>query len=123
MARVTLEKLVPEMRLQEPVLTPNGVLLLRAGESLTEKHLQIFRTWGILDADVVRADGAEPDVVVTATLPRGDLEAIQAEVGRRFRRADPATDPVMAEILRVATLHLIRRRTTGQGRTAEEAAR
>jgi len=123
MARVALEKLVPGMQLKEPVLNPHGVLLLRAGEILTEKHLQIFRTWQIHEVDVLGANGGEPDATAETVLPRRDLETIQAEVGRRFRRADPATNPVMAEILRVVTLRLVRRRAAGQGQMAEEAAR
>ena len=61
MARMQLEALTAGMKLCKPVRNLNGVLLLREGEILTAKHLEIFKTWGVREAEVVREDGTDPD--------------------------------------------------------------
>ncbi|HSB67708.1 MAG TPA: hypothetical protein VLT62_00040 [Candidatus Methylomirabilis sp.] len=106
MARVVLEKLAPGMRLDKPVCNIHGVLLLKTGEVLTAKHLEIFKTWGIREVDVVREEGAEPESAQAVAVPPEVLQTAQARVAHRFRRVDPAADPVMAEILRVVTERL-----------------
>ena len=106
MARVVLESLTAGLRLSKPVFNPNGVLLLRAGEVLTAKHLEIFRTWGIREADVVRQDGGEPETATAAAAPPEMLAVAEREIGRRFRRAGASQDPTMADIMRLATHRL-----------------
>ena len=105
MARVELEKLTPGMRLRKPVFNLHGILLLKEGEVLTEKHLGIFARCGIREVDVAR-EGGDSDVPAEAALPREIREAVETEMAHRFRRADPKTDPVVAEILRVVMLRL-----------------
>jgi len=109
MARVELDKLLPGMRLCKPVLNLHGVLLLKAGEVLTERHLGILSRFGIQEADVVQGDDREPDVAVEAPLPEEVLEAVQRETAHRFRRAEASADPAMAEILRVVRLRACQR--------------
>ena len=111
MARVALEKLTPGMRLDKPVSNMHGVLLLKTGEVLTAKHLEIFKTWGIREVDVVREDGAGPETARELDVPAEVMQTAQARAAHRFRRVDLAGDPVMAEILRVVT-----------GRLAQELA-
>lgn len=109
MARMLLENLAHGMRLNKPVLNPHGVLLLKAGEVLTEKYLATLMAWGVREADVVREDDGEPEVTAEAALPHQVLEAAETETAHRFRRAGTEGDPVMAEILRVVTLRLASR--------------
>ena len=109
MARVELEKLTAGMRLIKPVFNLHGVLLLKAGEVLTEKHLGIFKTCGIRAADVSRDNRCELEVHGETALPQEILEMVEAETARRFRRAEANTGPVMAEILRVVMLGLRQR--------------
>ena len=106
MGRVLLEALTAGMKLNKPVFNLNGVLLLRAGEVLTAKHLEIFKTWGVREADVVREDGAEPVTTGDPTVSPEILATAEQEILRRFRRADAAKDPVMADIMRVAAQRL-----------------
>jgi hypothetical protein len=109
MARVSLETLTAGMKLNKPVFNMNGVLLLRAGEVLTTKHLDIFKTWGVREADVVREDGAEPEATAEASVSTEIRAAAEQEIVRRFRRADAGKDQVMADIMRVATRRLVAR--------------
>jgi hypothetical protein len=112
MARIAIESLTAGLKLSQPVLNLNGVLLLRAGEILTAKHLEIFKTWGVREADVVRADGSELDASAEVTAPPEILAAAEREIGRRFRRAGAMHDPAMADIMRLATRRLVLRLLT-----------
>jgi len=81
MTRVAREQLTPGLTLGKPVYNLNGVLLLRGGEVLTAKHLQIFKTWGVREVDVVGEEGSEavaPDAPVPPSSPP------------RWRRRSPA---------------------------------
>ncbi len=105
MARTTLEHLTPGARLARPVLNADGVLLLKAGETLTPKHIQVLHAWGVRDVDV-EDEGAQAAEAAPAS-PELRRRA-EAEIARRFRRADDG-HPAMAKIRRVATALLTRR--------------
>jgi hypothetical protein len=109
MARMQLEALTAGMKLCKPVRNLNGVLLLREGEILTAKHLEIFKTWGVREADVVREDGTEPDGGGKAGPPPEVLAAVERQIARRFRRVDTAKDPVMAEVKLITARRLAAR--------------
>jgi hypothetical protein len=109
MARMLLDRLGPGMRLEKPVFNLHGVLLLKTGEILTAKHLEMFKAWGIREADVMNADGVQPELAPEAELSPDAHAAVQAAVALRFRRSEPKGDPVVAEILRVVTRQLTRR--------------
>jgi hypothetical protein len=104
-----LEALTAGMKLCKPVRNLNGVLLLREGEILTTKHLDIFKTWGVREAEVVREDGTEPDGGGQAGPAPEVLAAVERQVARRFRRVDTAKDPVMAEIKLITARRLAAR--------------
>lgn len=107
MARVTADKLVPGMRLAKPVLNAQGLLLLKAGEVLTAKQIEILRTRSIGEADV-----AVSDAEASAPSPELLREAA-AQVSHRFRRA-AIDDPIMAEIARLAGERVARRLAAGR---------
>jgi hypothetical protein len=109
MARIALESLTAGLKLSKPVFNLNGVLLLRAGEVLTAKHLEIFKTWGVREAEVVQADGTEPVASAEITAAPEILAAAEREIGRRFRRAGVPQDATMADIMRLATRRLVLR--------------
>lgn len=114
MALIALELLTPGMRLSQPVCNANGVLLLKEGEVLTEKHLQIFKTWGVPEADVVQEDLGGPAASPEASFLREVMERVKEEMAHRFRRVDLSGDPIMAEILRLGTRRVALQRA-GQG--------
>ncbi len=107
MARMALEKLTPGMRLDKPVFNLHGVLLLKAGGTLTAKHLEIFKAWGVREVDVVREDGGEPEETAAAPMPPEVVQAVADLAAQRFRRANLSDSPVMAEIHRVVMQRLV----------------
>jgi len=52
MAKVLLDNIETGMELNSDVIDRQGRVLLKAGVILTEKHLRIFNTWGILEVDI-----------------------------------------------------------------------
>ncbi len=128
MARIPLEGLEPGMRLTKAVSNSQGVLLLREGEILTDRHLQVFRSWRIMEAEVTLADGSEPagaepaagEVGTACEIPPG----IEEEIAYRFRHAEVESDPVMAEIRQQAAIRLAMRTradSTATGGPVQEA--
>lgn len=57
MTVLRLESLNPGMVLSRDVCDRKGRVLLPAGAELTEKHLRIFQTWGVVEADITGDGG------------------------------------------------------------------
>ncbi len=113
MLRLPLQDLSPGQTLGTPVYSVKGVLLLRAGEVLTAKHLAIFKSWGIDDVDVLTDEeclrASDKDSVPgEISAPPDIAAAIERRVAHRFRFTDPA-DPVIAALRSVVTARLTRR--------------
>ncbi len=99
MAILQLDALQPGMVLAADATQLNGRVLLRAGATLTEQHLRVFRMWGLSEADIV---GADPERLHDAKLAAADpahLERQRATLTDRFRHTDN-THPVMVELFR-----------------------
>ena len=47
-----LSELKAGMRLIRGVLSPQGALLAKPGDELTDKQLRLFRMWGVVEAEV-----------------------------------------------------------------------
>lgn len=106
MALVLIDNLVPGMVLKKDVTDRSGRLLLPEGVLLAEKHLVIFRMWGVLELEI--SDESEPEPAAVAQGSEIDPELLaQAtdEVLRIFAHNDPE-HPAIRELIRVC----IRRR-------------
>lgn len=57
MAILPLDQLQPGMRLAKEVREAGGRLLLGAGETIDERHLRLFKAWGVPEAHIA---GPEP---------------------------------------------------------------
>lgn len=58
MAIITIQKIVPGMVLAEDAVHHNGRVLLKAGSELNDKHIKIFKSWGLSTLNV-KTDEAE----------------------------------------------------------------
>ncbi len=52
-----IEDIRPAMRLAKDIHDPNGNVLIRAGVSITERHIKAFKSWGIHDIPICSDDG------------------------------------------------------------------
>ena len=99
MGILNLTDLKPGMVLEEDVITSKGTKLLPKGTELSERHLQIMSTWGVIEASVqgvTREDIAQERI---SDVSREDQERVQAEVDAMF--AGHENDELMSEIARV----------------------
>lgn len=105
MSMVSLDNLLPGMILASGVNDRCGRLLLGEGAELEPKHLLIFRTWGIVEADIV---GVDYDY--TSQLPDDismeELEEAKKSLLSSYRHAD-ITHPATLELFRLAALRMV----------------
>ncbi|HEX9078810.1 MAG TPA: hypothetical protein VF795_04410 [Desulfuromonadaceae bacterium] len=101
MAIIPIDSLSAGMLLKSDVCDRSGRLLLPAGGELTDRHLKIFRTWGVLEADIEDGDALEaPQELAGADVDPVRLAAAEEEVRRRFRLNDPE-HPAIRELMRL----------------------
>jgi len=106
LALLQIDNLSPGMVLKRNVTDRSGRLLLPSGATLEEKHLNIFRMWGVMDVEVT--DEAEPESGADPVAQELDPELLAqatAEVQRIFAHNDPEY-PAIRELIRIC----IRRR-------------
>jgi hypothetical protein len=108
MGQISLADVRAGMVLRAAALAPEGRLLLEAGTGLTESHLRVLSMWGVAQVDVEgvsRADLAERAVAELAPVTRAGVDR---RVQALFRHNDPS-DPVIDELLQLATMRLVQR--------------
>lgn len=104
MATIKLKQLEVGAVLSDDVADMSGRVLLRAGAEVTEKHLQIFRTWGVTEVSVV-GDEIEADDFVLADLSPELLATIQQQTDSLFR-FNNSKHEMIAEVVQYQTMKL-----------------
>ena len=101
MAIVPIEGLAAGMLLKSDVCDRSGRMLLPAGGELTDRHLKIFRTWGVLEADIEDGGSLETAQALTnADVDPVRLAAAEEAVTRIFRLNNPE-HPAIRELMRI----------------------
>jgi len=100
--RVNIDDLVAGMVLAEDAVHLNGRVLLSEGTCLTDKHLKVFRTWGLTEAIIRGGDGEELGKKAMQHLDA--IVVMQAEqfMKERFTHMDMEYAPV-DELFRICT--------------------
>jgi hypothetical protein len=96
MRRILLKEACAGMSLAADAVNAQQMLLLKKGAALTEKNLQMLKSWGVETVCIAQSeteDSETPD-------PSDNSSAIQEELLTQF--ADTIENPIMAEICRVA---------------------
>ncbi|MBF0589219.1 MAG: hypothetical protein HQL53_08830 [Magnetococcales bacterium] len=101
-----LSDITPGMTLAQDVRDLSGRLLLAADSEITDKHLRIFRTWGISEADVLPQQSDSPLVAVELDNAgtESNLASGSDELKELFRHCDH-NHPFIKELLQFAQLH------------------
>ncbi|MHB8058890.1 MAG: hypothetical protein ACYDHC_13470 [Desulfuromonadaceae bacterium] len=105
MGKVAIENIETGMVLAGDVHDRTGRMLLGAGAELTQKHLVIFRTWGVLEADIV-GQGDDDASQIPADVNPFELAAAEQELAHLFQHAD-RTHPAIIELMRLAALRKV----------------
>lgn len=103
MGMVAVDNLEVGMVLAADVKDRNGRMLLGAGAELTQKHLVIFRTWGIDEVDIAGIDYAETETPLPAELDPAAVAAAEQLVAPLFCHAGTG-HPALKELLRLAAI-------------------
>lgn len=80
----------------------NGRLLLGEGARLEEKHLFIFRTWGIVEADIVGVNGTD-SIILPDTVTGEKLDQARNRLLPMYCHTD-LQHPAISELLRLAVI-------------------
>ena len=111
MGKVAIENIETGMVLASDVHDRSGRMLLGAGAELTQKHLVIFRTWGVVEADIAGQGSEEAvDQAQPADVDPLELAAVEQELALLFRHANRA-HPAIVELMRLAALRKVQHGT------------
>jgi hypothetical protein len=106
MSKVSLDNLAPGMVLASNVHDKSGRLLLGEGSELEAKHLFIFRTWGVLEADIAGMDDSDSEVVPNDITPE-EFEKVKKTLLPLYSHAD-IEHPAISELLRLAVIRKVK---------------
>ena len=107
MGVINLEHIESGMILDRDITNRNGLVLLRAGQEITEKHLKILRMWGITEADIKGIDKEEIMNKAATEIDPQILEEAKIKAYEIFRHTDQE-HPFIKELFRLVTLRLAR---------------
>ena len=100
MGTLNIKDIQEGMELEEDIVNFNGVVLLKAGSILSEKHLTAIRAWGITEANI---KGIEKDALEEQSLEKVDpatVTKIDQNLKKLFKKTD-LEDPIIDEIYRL----------------------
>lgn len=110
MGKVAIENIESGMVLASDVHDRSGRMLLGSGAELTQKHLVIFRIWGVLEADIA---GHGSDVAadqIPADVDPLELIAAGQELAPLFRHTN-MNHPAIIELTLLAALRKVQHGT------------
>ncbi|MFB3925991.1 MAG: hypothetical protein ACE14T_08045 [Syntrophales bacterium] len=110
MGTINLEDIRTGMILEKDVRDRSGRVLLGAGHTVSEKHLRIFKMWGVTEADIHDVRKEEVAAEAAARLDPIKLREVEDQVRELFRHAD-MQHPFNTELFRLLTFRLTKRET------------
>jgi hypothetical protein len=113
MGMINLEDLRLEMVLTRDVVESSGELLAAAGERITERHLRIFKKWGIAEVEVEGVTREDAFQHATEQLDTAAFKEAEAAIRELFRHTD-LTNPAIGELMRICTLRRLQHRQGGR---------
>ena len=110
--RVNIDDLVAGMVLAQDAVHMNGRVLLCSGTCLTEKHLKVFKTWGLTEAQIKGGTGEEVSQHSMQHLDPASVKDAEQALQEKFRHMDMGL-PAAAELFRVCVRHYVERQAMG----------
>jgi putative nucleotidyltransferase with HDIG domain len=109
---LTIDEVQPGMVLAADLFGSNGRFLLPGGAVVEERHLRVFRIWGVVEVDVEDVPGAEEPGGEAGIDPEVLARAETLEE-RRFRLAD-LSHPAVQAVFKVAVRRRARMLAKGE---------
>lgn len=110
MGKVAIENIESGMVLASDVHDRSGRMLLGSGAELTQKHLVIFRTWGVLEADIAGHGSDEAADQIPADVDPLELTAAEQVLAPLFQHTN-RSHPAINELMRLAALRKVQHGT------------
>jgi len=82
-------------------------MLLGAGAELTQKHIVVFRTWGVLEADIEGHGSEDSADAIPADVDPQELAAAEQALSTLFRHTNQG-HPAIIELMKIAALRKVR---------------
>lgn len=101
-----VERLKPGMSVGTDVRNHDGFLILPAGSILSERHIQMLATWGILEVRIGQGEPETAPLLDEAELQQR-IEAARETLRPHFLHCD-TEDPLVAELLSLCAERLAR---------------
>ena len=112
MGIINLEDIQVGMVLADDIKERSGRVLLTGGSEIREKHLRVFKMWGITEADIKDVEKEEIAAGIVAQLAPSLFRDVQSRVREHFCLAD-MEHPFINELFRLVTLRQVRHRAKG----------
>jgi hypothetical protein len=103
MGSLNVTDIKPGMILAQPITNFQGVLLLPQGTKLTERHINLMKSWGVTGAEIEGESRKETSEL--GSLDERQQKLLEERIKRRFPQEAP--DPVNAELKRLAVKVMI----------------
>ncbi len=107
MGKVGIEFLKPGMKLESDVKDINGRLLLPSGRDISEKHIIVFRAWGVTEVDVQGAAPNQDEPAVSEEINPLLIKRAEEEMGIAFLHTDMGNHAVR-EMFRLSVVRRAR---------------
>jgi hypothetical protein len=110
MPPVRLENLETGFLIATDVRDSHGRLLIKAGIQISDKHLQIFKMWGIYEVNIEPVNNissSEGSDTTEHTYPASVVSQAETVVAKRFLFSD-GEDPVIEELRAISLQRTIR---------------
>lgn len=112
MGKVSVNNLKPGMTLNSDVVDISGRLLLGNGTEIDEKHINIFKIWGIVEVDIAGTEENETETYNDLHADISTISKAEKDLTEIFHHTDPHS-PVIKELFRIALRNKVRVMTEG----------
>lgn len=87
MPKISIKEVAPEMVLSADVTNRNGMVLLKSGITITEKQINVLKTWGITHVEIEGSDQSPQTQELISAHPEYHEEA-ERRAAELFVHAD-----------------------------------
>jgi hypothetical protein len=108
MGIINLEDIQVNMVLSKDIKDRSGRILLAGGSKINEKHLKVFRMWGITEADIQGMEKDEIAANIVAQLDPFLFQEAEHTIRERFLSVN-MENPFNKELFRLITIRSVRR--------------
>lgn len=118
MPRIKVKLLEAGQQLSKDAVNASGRLLLKAGTTLETKHLEIFRTWGVAEVDIVGEECEHDEVTVSfSMLPAEEKDRIYRQLIKQFKHCN-LHHPLIKELIHYQRARLTKASQSARGTPA-----